>query len=151
MPETREPLLTGGCQCGAVRYAVRSAPEDVHFCHCRMCQRAVGGPFAALAPVRKADVAWTAGAPAVFASSTIAERGYCRDCGTPLSFAYFDSDWIDLTIGSFDTPEAIAPTRHYGTESRMPWLHLADDWPRSQTDESLEPHRQAALKSRQGW
>jgi hypothetical protein len=49
-------LLTGGRQCGAVRYALSALPEDAHFCHCRMCQKAVGGPFAALAgvpPVRQ--------------------------------------------------------------------------------------------------
>jgi hypothetical protein len=150
MADTREPVLTGGCQCGAVRYAVHAEPEGVHFCHCRMCQRAVGGPFAALAPVRRADMAWTRGAPALFASSSVAERGFCRDCGTPLSFAYSDSDWIDLTVGSFDRPDRVPPGLHYGTESRMPWLQLADDWPQSTTDQSLEPHRRETLVSRQG-
>jgi hypothetical protein len=38
--------LTGGCQCGAVRYALGEQPEST-VCHCRMCQKAVGGPFAA--------------------------------------------------------------------------------------------------------
>ena len=149
MAEDREPILTGGCQCGAVRYALFAEPEGTHFCHCRMCQRAVGNPFAALAPVRRADFAWTKGAPAFFASSTVAERGFCQSCGTPLSFAYFDSEWIDLMIGSFDRPECVPPSRHYSTESQMPWLRLADDWPRSTTDMSLAPHRSKALVSNQ--
>ena len=38
------PVMTGGCQCGAVRYALNAQPEG-SFCHCRMCQRASGGPF----------------------------------------------------------------------------------------------------------
>ena len=37
--------LTGGCQCGAVRYAIHEAPYQVGVCHCRMCQKAVGAPF----------------------------------------------------------------------------------------------------------
>ena len=42
-------LREGGCQCGAVRYRATSLRQDAHICHCRMCQKAVGGAFAALA------------------------------------------------------------------------------------------------------
>ena len=45
----RKPVATGGCQCGAVRYAFYAPLENAHVCHCRMCQRATGGVFAALA------------------------------------------------------------------------------------------------------
>jgi hypothetical protein len=38
MNETRKPVLTGGCQCGAVRYALYATPYNAHVCHCRMCQ-----------------------------------------------------------------------------------------------------------------
>jgi hypothetical protein len=114
-------LLTGGCQCGAVRYALSAMPEGAHFCHCRMCQKAVGGPFAALAPVRLADFVWTRGRPAQFDSSSVAYRHYCAACGTPLSFGYRHKPWIDVTIGSLDTPERVPPKRQYGIESRLPW------------------------------
>ena len=40
--------VTGGCQCGAVRYAARLAGDEAYWCHCRMCQRAVGNVTAAL-------------------------------------------------------------------------------------------------------
>ena len=148
MTETdREPVLTGGCQCGAVRYALYAAPEGTHLCHCRMCQKAVGNVFAALAPVRRADFAWTRGRPAMFLSSTVAERGYCADCGTPLSFGYRDSAWIDVTIGSLDAPERAPPDRHYGTEAAVPWLHLAAPWPRSTTEADMAADRQANLRT----
>ena len=138
MSEETKAVLVGGCQCGAVRYALFAPPSGVHICHCRMCQRAVGGPFAALAPVELADFAWTKGEPGVFQSSSVAERGFCRDCGTPLSFRYLDSDEIDVTIGSLDQPEEIEPQGQYGIESRMPWFDRLAALPGSQTDLSSE-------------
>jgi hypothetical protein len=37
MSDSPIAILTGGCQCGACRYALTAAPERVHFCHCRNC------------------------------------------------------------------------------------------------------------------
>src|SRR5438067_367928 len=111
MPEQPE-TLAGGCQCGAVRYRAAMAPRNVHYCHCRMCQRAVGNIFATLAPVRKERLTWDRGPPSFFASSSVAERGFCSRCGTPLSFAYNKSQWICLTLGSLDDPAAVQPEIH---------------------------------------
>jgi hypothetical protein len=133
-PEIIGAEFTGGCQCGAVRFRARMLPNDVSYCHCRMCQRAVGNLFAALAMFRKDRVAWTKGEPAVFASSSVAERGFCRVCGTPLFFRYKASPDLELTVGSFDHPEALEPKHHYGIESRVPWHVIGDALPRSETD-----------------
>lgn len=129
----RKPVLTGGCQCGAVRYALLAAPEGVHVCHCRMCQKAVGGPFAGLVPVRLADFAWTRGTPAAFASSSAAIRHFCAACGTPLTFRYLHKSWIDVTIGSLDDPAAAPPERQYGIESRLPWFATLHRLPEQRT------------------
>lgn len=141
----RVPVHTGGCQCGSVRYALYADPERVHYCHCRMCQKAVGGPFAGLAPVRVTDFAWTRGSVASFRSSSVAERGFCPRCGTPLSFRYLDSDWIDVTLGSLDRPAAVTPERQYGLEARIPWVASVLDRPGETTAQSMDTDRQAAL------
>jgi hypothetical protein len=117
--------LTGGCQCGAVRYAVDAMPDGVHVCHCRMCQKAVGGPFAVICPVQKTDFHITRGEMAHFWSSDIARRGYCRDCGTPITFEYPDAGDIGLLVGTFDEPSRVPPVIQYGNESRVSWFeHL---------------------------
>ena len=90
MSEETKPVLTGGCQCGAVRFAVKAAPVKISICHCRMCQKASGAPFASFADIDKGDFAWTKGKPAAFRSSSIAERDFCARCGTPLSFRRID-------------------------------------------------------------
>src|SRR6202035_6062676 len=76
----------GDCQCGAVRYRMIAEPTGVNICHCRMCQKASGGPFMAFGGVRLSEFVVTSGAIATFPSSDIAERGFCAQCGTPLTY-----------------------------------------------------------------
>lgn len=142
----RKAVMTGGCQCGAIRYALYVRPESgVHLCHCRMCQKAVGGPFAALAPVKLEDFAWTRGTPGTFMSSTLAARDFCPNCGTPLTFRYVDRDYIDVTIGSLDRPQDAPPGQHYGTEARVAWLDDIDKWPRGTTEADMPAAARAKL------
>jgi hypothetical protein len=134
MTEVKTPIATGGCQCGAVRYALFVAPQNSHVCHCRMCQRATGGLFSALAGAPKSEFAWTKGEPAMFASSNLATRGYCRDCGTPLGFTYNREDArFYVTIGSLDEPAAAPIIIQYGVESRIPWVTFCEDVPAEAT------------------
>src|ERR1700743_2868772 len=116
-----KPVLTGGCQCGAIRFAVKAAPAKISICHCRMCQKASGAPFASFADMEHADFAWTKGKPAAFKSSSIAMRDFCADCGTPLSFPRIDGPRIEIMTGAFARPDRVVPTRQYGTESRLGW------------------------------
>ncbi|GAM99438.1 gfa-like protein [alpha proteobacterium U9-1i] len=111
-----------------MRYALYVAPQNAHVCHCRMCQKATGGLFAALAGAPKAEFAWTQGEPAVFASSNLATRTYCPDCGTPLSFAYnLPEARFYVTMGSLDAPEDYPIVMQYGVESRLPWVRFCED------------------------
>ncbi len=114
--------LTGGWQCGAVRYRLTARPTGESVCHCRMCQKASGGPFMAFAGVRAAELVWTGGTPKLFASSAIAERGFCGDCGTPLSYRIHERDRVSVTIGSLDRPSDVTPRMQYGLESKVAWL-----------------------------
>ncbi|MFK8252424.1 GFA family protein [Ancylobacter terrae] len=141
--------MSGGCQCGAVRYTLFAAPYQAGICHCRMCQKAFGSFFAPLAAVRHADVAWTRGRPAVFRSSAGAERGFCRDCGTPLSFEYVGGDHISLAIGSLDEPARVPPTHADGIESRLPWFDTLAGLPGRRTEEDFTPEEMERLRSRQ--
>lgn len=119
--------LTGGCQCGAIRFACDVAPDNVHVCHCRMCQKAVGGPFAVICPVLKHSFRVTRGAFSWFKSSEPARRGFCANCGTPMIFDYPDYPDIGVLVGCFDDPDQVPPVVQYGNESRVAWFgHLAD-------------------------
>lgn len=118
-PERIETEASGGCQCGAVRYHVTAVLDTSHICHCRMCQKAAGNFFAALIGVPRDALTWTRGNPATFNSSDKAARGFCRYCGTPLTYDYFDSKHINLTTGSFDEPAKFAPRMQFGVEGQL--------------------------------
>ena len=133
-PTTKSlPTLTGGCLCGRVRYEATPDHRDGYYCHCRMCQLAVGNTRAAFLNLRKAEVNWLT-PPAHYASSKIARRGFCSSCGTPLSFEYLDSERLDLTVGSLDDPSALKPTAHFAVETRVAAWHAEDGLPGERLD-----------------
>jgi hypothetical protein len=71
-----------------------------------MCQKAFGNLFGAFFGVQRDRLTWETGEPAYFQSSRIARRGFCRDCGTPLSFEYRDRDEkVHLSVGRLDEPD----------------------------------------------
>lgn len=119
--------MTGGCQCGRIRYAVQIESGEAYLCHCRMCQRATGGFAAAFVQVPKAAVKWEH-EPDWYASSPIARRPFCSHCGTPLGFDFIESSGnMDLTLGSFDEPGYFRPVAHAGCESlHEAWLDTKD-------------------------
>jgi hypothetical protein len=98
---------TGGCQCGAVRFRVgRLGAASI--CHCRMCQKQFGsffGPF-----VTAHDLVWTRGARKLYASSDKAKRGFCAECGTPLTYETGEPVEIAIAIGALDDPDLAPPT-----------------------------------------
>lgn len=98
-----EPL-TGGCQCGAVRFSVDGEVRHVSVCHCRMCQKASGGLFGVVGSVRLSELSWTRGEPGYFRSSSLARRGFCRDCGTPLAYQFDGADQVAISLGAYDDP-----------------------------------------------
>ena len=141
--------LTGGCQCGAVRYALTAQPRGAGICHCRMCQKAGGAPFMAFTGVRQAHFSFTRGAPALYRSSEIAERGFCAVCGTPLTYRLLGHDGINVTIGSLDRPADVAPSEQFGVESVLPWFARLAALPASRTEDWMKALNIAGAGSRQ--
>ena len=116
--------MTGGCACGRVRYTVNVEDDDAYLCHCRMCQRATGSVSIAFKSVKQKDVQWKH-EPDWYDSSPIAERPYCRECGTSFGFRFKKgSENMDLTVASFDDPSRFKPKHHFGAESmQRAWLN----------------------------
>jgi hypothetical protein len=120
------PATQGTCQCGAVRYRIAAGPALETICGCRMCQRASGNFVSAFYQVAEAQVEWQ-GEPAIFASSDVAERGFCAACGTPLFFRETGSGWVEFLAATLRQGTAFEPTAHVRSDDTPGWaLHLAD-------------------------
>ena len=103
--------VSGGCQCGAVRYHSTQILDNSHLCHCRMCQKASGSIFAGLVAAPDETLVWTRGKPAIWRSSDNVERGFCVNNGR-----------TNLMIGSLDNPNAFPPGANTGTEGAVTWF-----------------------------
>jgi hypothetical protein len=101
-----------------------------------MCQKATGGPFGAYVTFAAASVAWTRGERSAFQSSDAILRGFCRDCGTPLTFeAAGSGERMSITLGAFDDPDAIAPQRQLEPEARLSWVASIAELPSPSPDD----------------
>jgi hypothetical protein len=140
-----ESVWTGGCQCGAVRFSVTRLGR-ASLCHCRMCQKATGGIGGLL--VTAHAMGWTRGAPKYFQSSNKVRRGFCADCGTPLTYEY--PDGVELTIAAFDQARDIAPVIQLATDARLAWFDQLHTLPtRSAEDQAKVAPFYASIISNQ--
>ena len=108
---------TGACLCGAVRYEVAGALRDVILCHCAMCRRTHGhvgaytaAPKNALRLVETRGLRW-------YASSTIARRGFCGECGGSLFWEPVAKDYVAIAAGTLDAPTGLATTLQIHVDS----------------------------------
>jgi len=127
---------TGGCQCGAIRFRMKGTPLDRSICHCRMCQKAFGNFYAPLVNTRDTEFEWTRGAPKRWQSSNHVVRGFCGNCGTPLS--YEAEDGLAISIGAFDNPTPLMPLIQFGMEGKIEWVDDLSTLPGRRTEEDIE-------------
>jgi hypothetical protein len=121
--------LSGGCLCGAVRFAADDVETHYHACHCGMCRRWSGGaPFFAT----EARALRFTGEEHVqrYTSSSWAERGFCRTCGTHLFYFLKPAGTYALSVGTFDDQAAFRLAREICIDRKPDGYALAGDRPR---------------------
>lgn len=118
---------TGGCLCGAVRYAVTGDPAMQLVCHCSHCQKQAGSAFSTIVGVPEASLAVTEGAPKTYVdhgtSGKAVERQFCADCGSPLfSKVEVSPGLVWIKAGTFDDASWFSPAAHIWTKSKQAWV-----------------------------
>jgi hypothetical protein len=131
-------VLTGGCNCRAIRYQIIAEPLFVHVCHCRECQHDSGGAFNMTMLVLEADFEITHGKARQVRVRRKSGKQYfshfCEDCGNPLYGMPVDSTGVMvIRPGSLDGTDFLQPQAHIWVKEKQPWLRLPADIPQFAT------------------
>ena len=148
--EKKTERHSGGCQCGKLRYSFKGQLGKASICHCRMCQKAFGSWGAALVDMAIVEFKWTRGEPAVFRSSSIVSRGFCKDCGTPMFMRDDGDPDIEIAIGTLDNPNDIpALSKQSAVESRLDWFMTMHKLREERMEDYRSPEELVRLRSLQ--
>lgn len=125
-------MLTGSCQCGAVRFELHAPLTDATACHCVQCRKQ-SGHFFASANVAKAAVNIT-GTDALtwYASSEKVRRGFCSRCGSWLFWEPIHRDWTSVALGAVDGATGVQLQRHIFVAEKGDYYQLADGLPQNE-------------------
>jgi ubiquinone/menaquinone biosynthesis C-methylase UbiE len=132
-----KPLLTGSCACGAITWISTSAPKLSNNCHCETCRKISGSPYITFLHLPTSDISFTPflSSPQVktYTASPHAERTFCRDCGSTLTFKYhLMPDIIGVAIGTVDEGKSSASLKgigkkHIWVSGKPEWYNVPED------------------------
>ncbi|HEY3500336.1 MAG TPA: GFA family protein, partial [Polyangiaceae bacterium] len=75
------------------------------------------------------------GEPKRFRSSNTVQRGFCGECGTPLTYEP-DGFHPEVTIATLDDPSGVPPVIQVGLEGRLPWFTALAELPTRSPEEA---------------
>ena len=125
-----DSIFTGGCLCGAVRFAVTAPTKWCAHCHCSLCRRAHGAAFVTWFGVERPQFEITSGDELLswYQSTPEARRGFCGRCGSTL---FFESerwpDEIHIALAHMDGPIDRPPGVHVFYDTHVDWAMPGDD------------------------
>jgi hypothetical protein len=122
--------LTGGCNCGAVRFELTEPPVAAVYCHCTRCQRRTGTAASASARVEPGTVRVLSGADRIrrWVPPDGLAKAFCGECGSALWAGARDDDTVvAVRMGAFDGDPGIRPTARQFIAYAAPWEPIPDD------------------------
>ena len=125
--------LTGGCQCGAVRYEIAAKPVEIYVCHCRECRKqsasafgiSVIVPAAAFRVTQGAIKGWTRPAD----SGNVVVCHFCANCGSRVWHDAPGQATISVKGGSLDAPVDLSGAAHIWTARKLKGVVIPEGVP----------------------
>jgi hypothetical protein len=122
--------LTGGCNCGAVRFEVGAPLVSALYCHCTRCQRRTGTGASASAMTEPNTFRVVEGEDRMRAWKPPdgAEKWFCGDCGSALfSLNPATPSQVAVRLGLFDGDPGVRPCARQFVAYAAPWEPIPDD------------------------
>ncbi|MFT5445641.1 MAG: hypothetical protein ACI9DC_000802 [Gammaproteobacteria bacterium] len=133
-------MYVGSCLCGAVKWQVDAALEQLHHCHCSMCRKLHGSAFATFSGVKPDAFKWLSGEQHVQLSkaSESLTRSFCDCCGSSVPITVADR-YLAILIGCLDDGPAQSAQAHILVDSKAAWSAIEDQLPRHAQFPGLRP------------
>jgi hypothetical protein len=126
-------MLTGRCECGAVRYRVADAFLYAANCHCSNCRASTGSAFKPFAGIEREQLELVQGADNLLIwGDDNANHTRCGICGSLLYSVVRDGAYVHVAMGSLADDPSIRPTGHIFVSSKARWFEITDDLPQSE-------------------
>ena len=122
--------LTGGCNCGAVRFEVTAAPLAAAYCDCRRCQRRSGTAASASAFVPADAFRVTTGEDVIrlWHPENGGEKWFCPECGSAIyARNAIRPEVVGVRMGAFDDDPGVRPAWRQFVAYAAPWEPIPDD------------------------
>ena len=136
MPTGIDPtsrMLSGRCECRAVRYRVPDAFRYAANCHCSNCRAGTGSAFKPFAGIERDKLEVLEG------SETLLVWGNDRDnhtrcgvCGSVLYSVVREGAYVHVALGSLVDEPSIRPSEHIFVGSRSSWFEITDELPQNE-------------------
>jgi hypothetical protein len=125
-------MLSGKCECGAVRYEVADEFRYAANCHCSNCRASTGSAFKPFAGIEREKLEITQGADSLLVwGEENANHTRCAVCGSLLYSVVRDGAYVHVAMGSLVDMPNISPTEHIFVGSKAPWYEITDDLPQN--------------------
>lgn len=124
-------MYQGQCLCGAVRYEVAGPFASMMNCHCSMCRKHHGAPFATFVSAPLPGFRWLAGEDNVakYQTPSGGTRSFCATCSSVMPIMMSEMGIVLCPAGNLDGDLGIKPQGHIFTGSKAPWYEITDSLP----------------------
>jgi hypothetical protein len=123
-------VLTGGCQCGAVRYEITARPLNVYVCHCRECRKQSASAFGISVIVPAQAFVLKQGRTRTWSRPTdsggVLDCMFCKACGSRIHHTDGRESTVSVKGGSLDEPVDLTRTAHIWTTRKLPGVIIPE-------------------------
>jgi hypothetical protein len=132
MAEPSSRMLSGRCECRAVRYRVADEFLYAANCHCSNCRAGTGSAFKPFAGIERSKLDIVEGADRLLVWGDDEENHTrCGTCGSLLYSVVRGGAYVHVALGSLEHSPSIRPTEHTFVGSKADWFEITDDLPQS--------------------